>query len=544
MGFHDTHSAIAYYQFYSGSKPNTSDVVSPVVVDASQTAIAVTLLAPLAHNFTIYSTVVAHNGAGLTALVTSDGVRVINEAPNVSHSFIDVQWAGSLLSDTQYDNSVIRLVSNVTDHSYTVTHYSWAVYANRLVTLPVQPLISHVSSNIVLAGLMLSDGEEYHAMVSACNAAGLCSRSKTINYFIDASPPIDGYFAVQTSSVEQVPGRVESMTWRNSPILENSRITLYFAGFSDPHSGISHYYCAVGTSYSTSQLTRGFTLLQVQLANTLGTYQADVTLTRQLNLDEIIYISLWAENGVGLSSLVVQGSFSLTPISSLDGTLELRKANTCSIDSCLGHCTCAGRDNLCSSLGISCNEINVEDLSMDMHINVTDIVPQMLRPTSSGRTFTASSNKLAAQWVANDKVQWFEWTVGTSGSQPGAGLLNTARQIWFNAGTNLSAIFSVSPLYPLTSGLTYVFYVRAWYNNTAYSVFRSQGVTVDLVGPQIVEGFSTREVMSGTSDVDYTSSQSTFNVTWQDVFIANYDVQYEIAVGTIPAGELVTANTM
>jgi len=51
-------------------------------------------------------------------------------------------------------------------------------------------------------------------------------------------------------------------------------------------------------------------------------------------------------------------------------------------------------------------------------------------------------------------------------------------------------------------------------------------------------------VMSGTSDVDYTSSQSTFNVTWQDVFIANYDVQYEIAVGTIPAGELVTANTM
>ena len=543
MGFHDSHSAIAYYQFYSGSQPNTSDVVSPVVVDASQTTIAVTLLAPLAHNSTIYSTVVAHNGAGLTALVTSDGVKVINEAPNISHSFIDVQWAGSLLSNTQYDNSVLRLVSNVTDYSYAVTHYSWAVYANRLVTPSVPSLISHVS-NIALTGLTLSDGEEYYAEVAACNAAGLCSRAKTINYFVDASSPIDGYFAVQTSSVEQVPGRVENMTWRNSPILENSRITLYFAGFSDPHSGISHYYCSVGTSYSTTHLTGGFALLEVEQVNTIGTYRADVTLTRQLNLDEIIYISLWAENGVGLNSLVVQGSFSLTPISSLDGNLELRRTNTCSIDSCLGHCTCAGRDNLCSSSGISCIEINVEDLSMDMHINVTDIVPQMFRPTSTGRMFTASSSKLAAQWTANDEVQWFEWTVGTLGSQPGAGLLNTARQIWSNAGTNLSAIFSVSPLYPLTTGLTYVFYVRAWYNNTAYSVFRSLGVIVDPVGPQIVEGFSTREVMSGTSDVDYISSHSTITVTWQDVFIANYDVQYEIAVGSIPAGELVTDNIM
>ena len=501
------------------------------------------------HNSTIYSTVVAYNGAGLTTVITTDGVWIVTEVPAfISSPFIDVHWAGALLSNTQYDNSVIRLVSNVSDYSYTVTHYTWAVYSTRQVALPVSPFISYVSDGIVLTELTLSDGDTYYAEVDACNSAGLCSKGKTINYFVDSSPPIDGYFAVQTSSVEQVLGRVETMTWRNSPILENCRIRLYFAGFSDPHSGIERYYCSVGTSYSTSHLTRGFILLETQQVNTQGTYLADVTLTRQLNLDEVLYISLWAENGVGLNSRVVQGSFSLMSISSLDGILELRRTSTCSIDSCLGHCTCAARGDLCNSPGTTCNVINTEDLPLHMHINVTDTIPQMLHPTINGRSYSASSDKLAAHWqpITPNVVQWFEWTVGISGSPPGTGLLDTTNeQIWFNAGTNLSAIFSVSPLYSLTTGLTYVFYVRAWYNDTAYAVFSSPGVTVDTIGPQIIEGFRTREVMAGTADIDHVSLASTINVTWQGVFeqlVSSYDIQYEIAVGDVPAGEEVSNN--
>ena len=553
MGFHDAHSAIAYYQFYSGSQPNASDIVSPFVIDASQTAVTITLATPLTHGSTVYSTVVAYNGAGLSAVLTTDGVRIITEAPTfISSPLIDVYWAGALLSNTQYDNSVIRLVSNVTDYSYTATHYSWALYSSsRLVTLPISPFISLVSDSIVLSELSLSDGGTYYAEVDACNAAGLCSKAKTMNYFVDSSLPIDGYFAVQTSSVEQVIGRVETMTWRNSPILENCRIRLYFAGFSDPHSGIKRYYCSIGTSYSASHLTGGFILLETQQTNTPGTYLTDVTLNRQLNLDEILYISLWAENGVGLNSRVVQGSFTLTSISSLHGTLELQRTSTCSIDSCLGHCTCAARGDLCNSSSSStCNELSSEDLPLDMHINITDMVPQMLRPTINGTSYTASSNKLAAWWgpITPNAVQWFEWSVGILGSPPGTGLLDTtSEQIWFNAGTNLSAIFSVSPLYPLTTGQTYVFYVRAWYNNTAYAVFRSPGVTVDTSGPQIIEGFRTREVTAGTTDIDHVSSQSVIDITWQGVFeqmVSSYDIQYEIAIGDVPAGEEVSNNAV
>lgn len=545
MGFHDSHSAIAYYRFYSGSQPNASDIVSPFVIDASQTSVAVTLPSPLALNSTIFTTVVAYNAAGLSVVVTTDGVKVIAEAPAfVSSPFIDVYWAGSLLNGTQYDQSLIRLVSNVTDHSNTVSHFLWAVYSSRQVTLPVSPFVSLIDSGVALTGLRLSDGDAYYAEVEACNAAGLCSKAATAEYLVDSSPPIDGYFAVRTSSTKQVLGRTETMTWRNSPIDENCRIRLYFAGFSDPHSGIAHYYCSVGTSYSTSDLTGGFQLLEARQANVQGTYLADVTLTRQINLDETLYISLWAENGVGLNSWVAQGSFSLLSINSLSGTLVLQR--NCSIDSCLGHCTCAPRGDLCNQAP-TCSEIDIGDLPLDMHVNVTDIAPQMLHPTADDRLFTASSNKLAAQWepVTPNVVQWFEWSVGLLGHPPGTGLLDIAdEQIWFNAGTNLSAIFSVLPRYPLTPGLTYVFYVCAWYNSSAYAIFSSAGVTVDPIGPQIIEGFRTREVMAGvaTADIDHVSSQSTINLNWQNVFqfqqmILNYDILYEIAIGDIPAGK-------
>ena len=37
----------------------------------------------------------------------------------------------------------------------------------------------------------------------------------------------------------------------------------------------------------------------------------------------------------------------------------------------------------------------------------------------------------------------------------------------------------------LTAGLRYHFYVRAWYSDTSYAVFRSDGVTPDIEAPEI-----------------------------------------------------------
>ena len=539
--FHDTHSGIAYYQVYSGSVPNSDDVIPPFIVDSSQTSATIRLAIPLAPDTTVFTTVVAFNGAGLNVAAVSDGVTILTEAPLiVNDPYIDVSWAGSLLSGTQYDRSLLRLVSNFTDHSNTINHYSWAVYSDRQMSLPTPLFLSYIGNYATFTHIHLSDGQSYYAEIEACNAAGLCSRATTPSYLVDSTPPNDGYFAVHTSSVEQIVGHVETMTWRNNPIAENSRLGLYFSGFSDPHSGIAHYYCSVGTSYSSADLTDGFEILVVDQINSQGTYLTNITLSRQLNLNEIIYISLWVENGVGLNSRVVQGSFSLTSISSLDGTLELRRTSTCSIDSCEGHCTCAARGDLCDEMP-TCQPTNINDLPPDMHVNVVDVTPQMLHTTDDGSLFTASSNKLAARWevASPSTAQWFEWSVGTEGSPPGTGLLDvTSEQIWFSPGTSRSAIFTVSPEYPLNTGQKYVFHVRVWYNSTYSAVFSSAGVTVDPVGPQIVRGFRTREVrtLGSTADVDYINSASAIDLYWLGVFYADV-VQYIMAIGDTPAGK-------
>ena len=538
MDFHDTHSEIAYYQIYSGSMPDSDNIIPPFIVDASQTSMTVRLTTPLAPGSTVYTTVIAFNGAGLSVMAISDGIAILTQAPLImSDPFIDVSWAGSLLSGTQYDHSLLRLVSNFTDHSNTINHYSWAVYSARQKFLPTEPFLSFTSDYATFTRLHLADGQSYYAEVESCNAAGVCSRATTPSFLVDSTPPNDGYFAVRTSSTEQVAGRVETMTWRNDPIAENSRLRVYFTGFSDPHSGIVRYYCSAGTSYSLSDLTDGFKVLTVEQINSQGTYLANITLSRLLNLNEILYISLWAENGVGLNSRVAQGSFTLISVSSLDGTLELRRTSTCSIDSCEGHCTCAARGDLCDEMP-TCRPININDLPQDMHINVMDVTPQMLYTTDDGSLFTASSNKLAARWevVSQNTAQWFEWSVGTEG--PGTGLLDvSSEQIWFNPGTNRSAIFTVSSQYPLTTGRRYAFYVRAWYNSTYNAVFSSAGVVVDQAGPQIVRGFRTKEVsvLGSTADVDYISSTSAINLYWPGVFQANA-VQYVMAIGDTPAG--------
>jgi len=541
MDFHDTHSGIAYYQVYSGSVPNSDDIIPPFIVDSSQTSAAVRLAIPLVPDSSVFTTVVAFNGAGLSVAAMSDGITILTQSPLiVNNPYFDVSWAGSLLSSTQYDHSLLRLVSNFTDHSNTINHYSWAVYSDRLMSLPIPPFLSYIGDYASFTHIHLSDGQSYYAEIEACNAAGLCSKATTLSYLIDSTPPNDGYFAVHTSSVAQIVGHVETMTWRNNPIAENSRLRVYFAGFSDPHSGITHYYCSVGTLYSSADLTDGFRILSVDQINPQGTYLANVTLSRQLNLNEILYISLWAENGVGLNSRVVQGSFTLTSISSLDGTLELRRTSTCNIDSCEGHCTCAARGDLCDEMP-TCRLIDSNDLPQEMHVNVMDITPQMLHATDDGSLFTASSNKLAARWeiASPNTAQWFEWSVGTEGSPPGTGLLDvTSEQIWFNPGTNQSAIFTVSPEYPLNTGQKYIFHVRVWYNNTYNAVFSSAGVTVDPVGPQIVRGFQTREVRTSglTADVDYINSDSAIDLYWFGVFHAD-TVQYVMAIGDTPAGK-------
>ena len=122
------------------------------------------------------------------------------------------------------------------------------------------------------------------------------------------------------------------------------------------------------------------------------------------------------------------------------------------------------------------------------------------------------------------------------GDVPGAGLIDLVDGIvWRDAGAALSAVFTVSEDYPLLLGEVYVFHVRAWYSAQEYSVFSSEGVTVDYRGPQILLGQRVRELgVEGARDMDFTPDPSTLQVAWGGVISRQLSGNYselQLAVG-------------
>jgi hypothetical protein len=417
-------------------------------------------------------------------------------------------------------------------------------------------------SDTTASGIELSDGDSYYALVTACNAASLCVQERSSRVLFDSSPPIDGYFAVDLSEAialnRTVPG---GMTWRNRRGRGYAEIDIAFLGFLDPHSGISRYWSSVGSGYSLTDLSVP-TVLDISAASDdNSTYIAKIQLSRLLTLNETVYISLWAENGAGLMSHVIQSSFIVEEVPSRNnnGTLTTLRSYNCAIDSCLGHCTCAARGDLCTidpTLTSMCErQDDLSMLSADMQLLVSIVAPQQIYGSPGDPLFSASMDKLIGRWEyvnpLSTAIQRVEWSFGEEGLPPGMGLMDSVIDIiWREADQSNTAIFSVSPSYPLRHGISYVFHVRAWYSNTSYAVFTSDSVTIDTVYPSIVRGARTREVeIMGSSeiDLDYVSSDSGIEVSWRNVFFSSLSGSYafyEVAIGDTPGADNVYPFTM
>ena len=401
------------------------------------------------------------------------------------------------------------------------------------------------------------DGVVYSAQVTACNSGGVCAYNASSPILHDSSPPIDGYFAVESGSTavlnRTVPG---GMTWQNRPNGGVADINLSFLGFLDPHSDIAEYWVRVGSDFSGGELTPGgAVLLQPSLASAeRGVYLARFRLVRPLSAgEEVVYISLWAVNGVGLSSHVVQASFSVSEDLDTDGngTLILLRSTSCAVQSCEGHCTCAARGLLCDPAPPCMEEADPTFLPPDMQVSVFSISPQLVQGGIGGSDilFTAATDKLIGRWELPEPsslIERVEWSVGVEGFPPGAGLMDTARQgVWRQPDGTRTAVFDVSPAYPLMEGGTYVFHVRAWYSNSSFAVFTSSpGLTVDSRGPQTLRGYRPRTTTTSSSggggggeSVAFISSDSAVNISWDGVFLDTLSGGYssfQVAIGNAP----------
>ena len=84
------------------------------------------------------------------------------------------------------------------------------------------------------------------------------------------------------------------------------------------------------------------------MINHLGEGNGQVVLTRRVVRGSVMYISMWAVNGVGLASKTVLGSFLIAEgRTSRNGSLELVRSHACIVLSCMGHCTCGAREEKC-----------------------------------------------------------------------------------------------------------------------------------------------------------------------------------------------------
>ena len=498
----------------------------------------------------------AYNRAGLHTQVSSSGVYIDNTPPvSVGGVSISTEWGGSVVSGTQYSQSVIRVDWEFSDTLTTVRQFFWTLVSDSGVRKPIPPKTAGTQSYDTYTNTRLSDGDSYRALVTACNAAELCTQERSDPVLFDSSPPIDGYFAVSTSSAidlnRTVPG---GMTWRNRPVRGYAQINVAFLGFSDPHSGITEYWVMIGTEFGQSELTDSSQPLLLDASLTSeekGVSLALIPLNRLLEVNEVIYISLWSVNGVGLRSHIIQASFRIDPIPELtnNGTLTVLRSSSCPIETCMGHCTCAARGDLCSvETAAACQELNPTTLATDLQLRVFN-VPQTSQDPNNDVLFTAVTDKLLGRWEfvnpSSNAFRLLEWSVSEQGSPPGTGLVDTlSGPIWQATGSAMTAVFSVSQSYPLRNGSTYVFHVRAWYSNNTYAVFTSSGITVDTIGPQIERGLRVRE---GEQDVDFVSSDSTVELFWRGVFLQTYSSnysRYEIAIGDTPGSDNVFPFTL
>ena len=72
----------------------------------------------------------------------------------------------------------------------------------------------------------------------------------------------------------------------------------------------------------------------------------------------------------------------------------------------------------------------------------------------------------------------------------------------------------------MSSHITYVFYVKAWYDIDSYAVFQSDGIQVDSTAPEVSDSNSVIEVEDAASnaDVDFTTSSRRITIKWKNVF--------------------------
>ena len=504
-------------------------------------------------NAIIYSTVRIINNVGLTSQSSSDGFIVDNTVPYFSQQPVFNLTIGSIVSDTQIYKTYLRIMWGSNDTISHVIYHRVTVHAHVSNVSAVASQTIGNEQQILFSDLELVDGIRYFARVTACDQSHLCNSSTSdLSILIDTTPPTVGTFAFDTFTLHDELNRTlpDTMTWRNADD-GTAEIQLAWLGFADPHSGISNYSIIVGSGYTQDDLTGGIISVADTTTSEKEILQATIPLVSPLSIfhpNNVIYISIWAFNGVGLRSETNQLSFLVTPegSSTTNGVIEHQRID-CTIASFYQECTCAALRRTCGAVTGNATTQECLPPPTTPYLNISNIVDFHRINEDHNALVTPSLSLLAASWAfgstGTDGLTRYQITVGL-GAGPGVGLFNqqTENQ-WFDVGKETFASLSLSALNKtLLSNREYFFYVRAWVDFSTCYIFKSEGIRTDITPPQLRKRYRPTDITNSTdtNDIDYQTSITEVKFNWYNVFFdAESGLAYfEVALGTVEGGKL------
>ena len=381
----------------------------------------------------------------------------------------------------------------------------------------------------------LYDGSEYYAQIASCNAAGLCAVQSIGPLLVDSTRPVLGGL---TEHYPIAGGTYDYETWLpddpmpwTSDGSSTSTFTIRFEGFADPHSELDEYHFKFGTTYDGKELSDDV----IDLDATVGLASHDFTIAHALPYDGLMYVTIWVTNNVGQQSHIDHLSLSVVPANAGNtaGTLLIQK-HSCDIHSCIEDCSCA-------IVGKKCKHTIHAEASCDETADATGRITVNDGWSDADEDITGNANCLRSWWEDTNPsgapVLRYEWTFGTSGQQPGAGIFHlTYDKIWHDVNELTSVIHCTKRGVRLVHKKTYISYIRAWYTDTQYSIYTSDGIYVDHTPPQIRLGGLIKDLSdpAAEDDTDFSTLGDQLHSKWTNLFQETQSqmVRTEFSYGT------------
>ncbi|XP_053381645.1 uncharacterized protein LOC123528459 [Mercenaria mercenaria] len=510
-GFEDPQSEIDHYETCIGSRPRICNIL-PFSTSLLESSIIKTGL-NLSSGISFYASVRAFNKAGMQVTSTSDAFQIDSTAP-VSVKTPSFSHPSKSLSNmkVQWEKSVLRMSWKFTDEESKVASHIISLKTHHEGHTPVEQLhVGNVDSLTINLDEhnWLHGGDKYYFVVTSCNVAGLCASAQSENLLIDSTPPHLGGFK-------------PPMAWQNFIDQNNkkkSRLILSWYGFADAESSIDSYYLKVSRNYTGHELSQGEII--IKSTNTTDE-QTVVTIGEQINPDDLLILTLWANNVAGLNSTMSRITVSalLTGsgfASNSTGILEIQK-HSCDVHFCNKDCTCAIVGKQCVNVHTneSCNSLNKSDIAS---LKLTEIDVYGGLPENP-ENMTVSSACLSGYWIPRENdhlIQRYEWSMGIKDQPVGEGVFNLkVERPWKDVGKNKQAIYCLPSKAGLKHDTKYLIYVRAWYAKDMYATFTSAPFYVDQTPPHQSKG-------KFIKDSDSTCKLDFDTIDWMDYISACWD---------------------